>query len=158
LRVVELAVPPLRERGADILLLARHFLAVHGARYGKPGLRLSAATERLLAAHSWPGNVRELRNMIEQAVLLAAGPTIELERASLSPVAGAAQQAVGLQAGAAQVDAAPESSRLDRSERALLLESLETTQWNVSRAARLLGVSRDTMRYRMEKFQLAPPR
>ena len=69
-------MPPLRERGADILLLARHFLAVHGARYGKPGLRLSATTERALAAHSWPGNVRELRNVVEQAVLLAAGPTL----------------------------------------------------------------------------------
>jgi len=54
-------------------------------------------------------------------------------------------------------EAGQDSSRLDRAERALLLESLETTQWNVSRAARLLGVSRDTMRYRMEKFRLAPP-
>ena len=158
LRVVELPVPPLRERGADILLLARHFLAVHGARYGKPGLRFSAATERLLDAHCWPGNVRELRNVVEQAVLLAAGPTVELERASLSPVSAAPPQPAAAQPAAAAVDSTPESSRLDRAERALLLESLETTQWNVSRAARLLGVSRDTMRYRMEKFRLAPPR
>jgi len=158
LRVVELVVPPLRERGADILLLARHFLAVHGARYGKPGLRLSATTERALAAHSWPGNVRELRNVVEQAVLLAAGPTLELEPARLSPATGAPPQSAAAQSAGAAVDAAPESSRLDRAERALMLESLETTQWNVSRAARLLGVSRDTMRYRMEKFRLAPPR
>jgi len=154
LRVVELSVPPLRERGADILLLARHFLAMHGARYGKPGLRLSAGAERRLATHCWPGNVRELRNVIEQAVLLAAGPTIELEQASLSVVGG--PQSAAAPAAAAQIEA-PDSSRLDRAERALLLESLETTQWNVSRAARLLGVSRDTMRYRMEKFRLAPP-
>jgi DNA-binding NtrC family response regulator len=158
LRVVELVVPPLRERGADILLLARHFLAVHGARYGKPGLRFSATTERALAAHSWPGNVRELRNVVEQAVLLAAGPTLELEPARLSPVTSAPPQSAAAQSAGAAVDAAPESSRLDRAERALMLESLETTQWNVSRAARLLGVSRDTMRYRMEKFRLAPPR
>jgi DNA-binding NtrC family response regulator len=158
LRVVELAVPPLRERGADILLLARHFLAVHGARYGKPGLRLSPATERALAAHCWPGNVRELRNDVEQAVLLAAGPTLELEPARLSPVSSAPPPPAAAQSAAVAVDAAPESSRLDRAERALMLESLETTQWNVSRAARLLGVSRDTMRYRMEKFRLAPPR
>jgi DNA-binding NtrC family response regulator len=152
LRVVELAVPPLRQRGTDTLLLARHFLAVHGARYGKPALRFSDEAERLLAAHGWPGNVRELRNVIEQAVLLATGPVVELEHARFSPVGGAPAQPA-----AAPADAAPESSLLDRAERALLLESLETTQWNVSRAARLLGVSRDTMRYRMEKFRLAPP-
>jgi two-component system, NtrC family, response regulator AtoC len=87
-------------------------------------------------------------------VLLAAGPTSELEQASLSVVGG--PQSAAAPAAAAQIEA-PDSSRLDRAERALLLESLETTQWNVSRAARLLGVSRDTMRYRMEKFRLAPP-
>ena len=152
LRVVELALPPLRSRGADILLLARHFLAVHGARYNKPSLHFSPAVERLLAAHPWPGNVRELRNVVEQAVLLAPGSAIELDQVNLPPVAGAAKP------DASQPDARPESSRLERAERALLLESLETTQWNVSRAARLLGVSRDTLRYRMEKFRLTPPR
>ena len=101
--------------------------------------------------------------MIEQAVLLATGPTVDLEPASLSPVSSAPPQPAAVQPAAAQpaaavVDGTPESSRLDRAERALILESLETTQWNVSRAARLLGVSRDTMRYRMEKFRLAPPR
>jgi transcriptional regulator of acetoin/glycerol metabolism len=73
-------------------------------------------------------------------------------------VTSAPPQSAAAQSAGAAVDAAPESSRLDRAERALMLESLETTQWNVSRAARLLGVSRDTMRYRMEKFRLAPPR
>lgn len=150
LRIVELAVPPLRQRGEDVLLLARHFLAIHGARYGKTALTFSPAVERLLLEHRWPGNVRELRNIVEQAVLLVTGRVIDVDSLSLSSAVGTPQQAA---------DAMPqETSRLDRAERALLVEALETTQWNVSRAARLLGVSRDTLRYRMAKFDLAAPR
>ena len=153
LRIVELAVPPLRERDDDILLLARHFLGVHGARYNKDNLALSPAVMRLLAAHRWPGNVRELRNAIEQAVLLAPGAVIDTDQLSLSSVLVAAP--------AAAVAAAPagpqEGSRLDQAERELVLQALQTTQWNVTRAAKLLGVSRDTLRYRMEKFQLTSP-
>ena len=151
LRIVEIAVPPLRSRGEDIPLLAGHFLAVHGARYGKTGLRFSPEAGRLLSGHPWPGNVRELRNVIEEAVLLASGPEIDIGQLNLSSLAGAAPQGLAEPAGAPQ-----EASRLDRAERALLLQALETTQWNVTRAARLLGVSRDTLRYRIEKFQLAP--
>ena len=73
LGVVQLRLPPLRERGEDILLLARHFLRHHAARYGKPVPALDAAAERVLLSYSWPGNVRELRNVIEQAVLLNNG-------------------------------------------------------------------------------------
>jgi two-component system response regulator AtoC len=150
LRIVELTVPPLRSRGDDILLLARHFLAAHAARYGKGELRFSPEVARLLAAHRWPGNVRELRNVIEQAVLLASAPVIGVSELSLSAVNSAAMPP--------EIEPAQEGSRLERVERDLLLQALQTTQWNVSRAARLLGVSRDTMRYRMEKFQLAAQR
>jgi len=152
LRIVELAVPPLRERGDDILLLARHFLAVHGARYNKRKLRFSPAVTRLLAAHRWPGNVRELRNVVEQAVLLAPGEEIETEQLSLPTMLGVPPAAV--------VTAFPEPQRdvsqLEKAERELLLQALEATQWNVTRAAKLLGVSRDTLRYRVEKFHLTP--
>jgi len=147
LRVVELAVPPLRARGADVLLLARHFLDFHGRRYGRPGLRLSADAEARLIAHDWPGNVRELRNAIEQAVLLAPGEVIEAEQFNLRAAPAPAESA----------GAAPPDLRLDRVERDLLLKALQATHWNVTRAAKLLGVSRDTLRYRMEKFSLAAP-
>ena len=73
LGVVQLRLPPLRERGADILLLARHFLQHHATRYGKPAPLLDPLAEAVLLNYSWPGNVRELRNMIEQAVLLNNG-------------------------------------------------------------------------------------
>ncbi len=149
LRIVEFAVPPLRERGGDILLLARHFLAVHSARYAKADLRLAPGVGRLLAAHQWPGNVRELRNAVEQAVLLARGEVIDVDQLNLSSLlAGVPKPAATAPAGS------QEGSRLERAERAMLLQALETTQWNVTRAAKLLGVSRDTLRYRIEKFRL----
>ena len=113
-----IVVPPLRERGEDILLLARHFLAVHGARYGKPGLRLSASG-RAGARRALPGRATcaSCATSIEQAVLLAAGPTLELEPARLSPATGAPPQSAAAQSAGAAVDAAPESSRLDRARR-----------------------------------------
>ncbi len=154
LRIVELAVPPLRARGEDILLLARHFLALHAHRYNKANLRLSPAVEQLLMTHRWPGNVRELRNVIEQAVLLAPGELIGTDQLNLCAVLGAARPE---EAPAPASGLLTEDFRLDKAERELLLKALETAQWNVTRAAKLLGVSRDTLRYRMEKFQITSP-
>jgi DNA-binding NtrC family response regulator len=151
LRVVELFVPPLRERGEDIPLLAQHFLSVHGTRYNKRNLRFSSRAERALRAHRWPGNVRELRNVVEQAVLLATAGATLIDQLNLPAVSTAA----------APVPEAPEvpweGSRLLNAEREMLLQALESTAWNVTRAAKLLGVSRDTLRYRIEKFQLRQP-
>jgi len=147
LRIVEFAVPTLRERGADVLLLARHFLELHGHRYGRPGRRLSDDAQARLLAHDWPGNVRELRNAIEQAVLLAPDEVVEAEQFNLRSAP----------AGAERAGTAPPDLRLDRVERDLLLKALQATHWNVTRAAKLLGVSRDTLRYRMEKFSLTAP-
>jgi DNA-binding NtrC family response regulator len=144
--VVELCVPPLRERGEDVPLLAQHFLSVHGARYAKRNLRFSAGAERLLRAHRWPGNVRELRNVVEQAVLLALHDAAVIDHLNISSPAGN---------GASVQEAPAESSLLHNAERALLLQALDSTEWNVTRAAKLLGVSRDTLRYRIEKFQLS---
>src|SRR5512134_3435335 len=80
LRIISISLPPLRERGDDALLLARHFLQAHGRRYGKRDLMLTPEAERLLLAYSWPGNVRELKNMLEQTVLLARDRLIHPEQ------------------------------------------------------------------------------
>jgi two-component system, NtrC family, response regulator AtoC len=143
LRIVQLAVPPLRERGDDILLLARHFLAQQAQRYGKPDLRLAPDAEAALRAHPWPGNVRELRNLVEQTVLLASGPLIH-----------AGDMSFFAPSGPASAPAAGASRRLDEVERELLVQALEKTAGNVTQAARLLGVSRDTLRYRIQKHGL----
>jgi len=146
LRIVELALPPLRERGADIQLLARHFLAQQAARYGKAGLRFSAEAEAALLHQRWPGNVRELRNLIEQTVLLATEPVIQAGHMAFHGMPEPAAPAPG---------GLPEPSpHLDQVERDLIVQALERCAWNITRAARELGISRDTLRYRMEKHGL----
>jgi DNA-binding NtrC family response regulator len=155
LRIVQLSLPSLRERGPDILLLARDFLTHQSARYGKRDLRFSPEAERAMVAYAWPGNVRELRNVIEQTVLLAGEPIIQAAQLSLCSVLG------GGPAGAlggemtAPIGKPQDVPPLEQVEKETLVRALDNTGWNVTQAARLLGVSRDTMRYRMEKHRLA---
>lgn len=150
LRIVQLALPALRERGEDILLLARLFLAQQSARYNKGQLRFSPNAERAMLNYGWPGNVRELRNVIEQTVLLASDPVIEPAQLPFCSVLGNAPS------DSVAPVAIPEGSlSLDQLERDLLVKALTQTAWNVTHAARLLGISRDTLRYRIDKHGLA---
>ena len=156
LNVMRVAMPPLRERGRDVVLLAGHFLRMFGQEFRKPVRSLSAAAEAALLAYAWPGNVRELRNVIERAVLLA-------EHAILAP--GDFDSLRGPGIGAAPAPAAavsgvqlpPEGLRLDDLERDLIVLALERTRGNQTRAAALLGLHRDQIRYRMEKYGLKFP-
>ena len=148
LRIVQLKLPPLRERGNDILLLARHFLAQQALRYGKSDLHFAADAEVALLRHSWPGNVRELRNLVEQTVLLACEPAIHAAHMAFFVMPDAANS-VAPQVGALT------SLHLGDVERDLIVQALETSTGNVTHAARLLGISRDTLRYRMEKHSLS---
>ncbi|MDZ5459790.1 sigma-54-dependent transcriptional regulator [Azohydromonas lata] len=150
LRIVELRVPPLRERGEDIVQLARHFLALHGARYRKPGLALTAEAEAALRRHTWPGNVRELRNAMEQAVLVAQDTAVTPALLHLAPQALAPSLSAGMSAGLGLAD---EELNLERMERHLIEQAMQRSAHNVSAAARLLGISRDTLRYRLERLQ-----
>jgi two-component system response regulator AtoC len=152
LRVVELNVPALRERGDDVLLLTDHFLDHHARRYGKSGLRISDEAKATMRSYSWPGNVRELRNVIENAVLLSEGDLIGPGGLSLSPTLAAAGGASS--AGVFPPALPMEGIRLEDVERDLVRQALERESWNVTRAARLLGLSRDTLRYRIDKYQL----
>ena len=149
--VFQISMPPLRDRGADILSLARHFIGLHAARYGKPPPRLTAVAEQRLLAHHWPGNVRELRNVLEQAVLLSSGPVIDAPEILLTRTLSE-QPAPAVLAGASEIAS---GATLEEIERHALLDALRQTGWNVSRAARVLGVSRDTLRYRIDKYGLA---
>jgi DNA-binding NtrC family response regulator/tetratricopeptide (TPR) repeat protein len=160
LAVLTLALPPLRERQRDILLLAEHFLARACTDFGLPGKTLAPDARAALVAYRWPGNVRELINTMERVVLLAEASVVSADLLGLSDRSTSP----------AIAEAAPEpaspptlSAVVDRAERAHLQEALEATGWNVSRAAARLGISRNTIRYRIEKHGLragapAPPR
>lgn len=153
MRVVELRVPPLRERRRDIVPLARAFLAESARRWRRPGLSFTPAAEEVLAAHPWPGNVRELRNLVEQAAVLGSGTAIGPDDLALTKLASEA---------AAPADqghfSLPEQGvQIGDVERDLLRQALDRSSWNVTAAARLLGISRDTVRYRMQKHGLLRP-
>ena len=159
LRIILIKVPRLYARGNDILLLARHFLAQHGKRYGKPGLRFSPEAETLLMSYSWPGNVRELRNMLEQTVLLTPGNTIGPNQLTLC--LSLIDEAPGMPLTPATT-VEPENTlgdnlSLPEMERDMVIRTLDRTDWNVTKSARLLGLSRDMLRYRIEKLGLVRP-
>ncbi|MEJ8834928.1 sigma-54-dependent transcriptional regulator [Ramlibacter sp. AN1133] len=164
LRIIAVNVPALRDRGNDILLLARHFLQSHGRRYGKPNLRFSPDAERQLLEYFWPGNVREMRNMLEQTVLLAPTDTISTTQLALCPslapeskferdFRGCNEPCMSVPRGNGSADMAD----LAEMERTLVVKTLERTGWNVTKSAKLLGLSRDMMRYRIEKMGLQRP-
>ena len=147
LSIIGLTAPPLRERGEDVLLLARHFLQLHARAYGRPAPQLTAAARTRLLAHDWPGNVRELRNLLEQLVVFSAGGDLGAELLPLpgGPAVTAAPAAFLLPS---------DGVDLEDIERSLTLQALERTGWNMTHAGRLLGLSRDAMRYRADKFRL----
>jgi two-component system response regulator AtoC len=162
LRIVYISLPPLRARQNDVLLLARRFLTQHGARYGKPMLRFTELAEKRLLEYSWPGNVRELRNAIEQAVLVAQGDVVEAESFAfchtLDRSAASAKPAEARSSATEPPHAAvPDTMNLEEVERHMLSHALVKTAGNVTRAAKLLGLTRDMLRYRMEKYGILAP-
>jgi two-component system, NtrC family, response regulator PilR len=148
LNVIPIALPPLRERRTDVPLLVEHFLAKHA----EPARARSIAPEALeaLVAYSWPGNVRELESVIERTLLLADGDVVHLGDLP------AAVRMRGAAASSLPVDIPAEGLDLEALERHLILRALEKSEGNVTRAARLLGLSRRTLQYRLEKIQGAP--
>ena len=143
LAVVTLTLPPLRKRPEDIVVLAEHFLSRACADYGLlPPRRFAPDAQTALQQYPWPGNVRELSNVVERAVLLAEKSTITAPMLRLPSRC------------AADVDWSRFDDRLGDLEREQLLGALHDTDWNVSRAAVSLGISRSRLRYRIEKHGL----
>jgi DNA-binding NtrC family response regulator len=154
LSVVVVRIPPLRERGKDMLVLAQRFLDDALRRYAAPPRALSPAAQAAIAAHGWSGNVRELANTMERVVLLSDADPVEPEDLGLTGGTESGGRVTVAPSGAVQIEFPDQGLSLEAVERALLVAALDKAGGNQSRAARLLGVSRDTLRYRMDKFGL----
>ncbi|GMU64087.1 MAG: sigma-54-dependent Fis family transcriptional regulator [Acidobacteriota bacterium] len=144
LAVFPIAVPALRERPEDILPLARHFLTTVQPRLGRRFEGFERAAENVLLGYPWPGNVRELRNVVERAVVVERGPRISEASLRLDAVAGAPEaEPEGLPTGIVP---------LEEMEREMVKRAMRAAGDNQTRAAELLGVTRDQLRYRLKKF------
>jgi DNA-binding NtrC family response regulator len=150
LNVIPIRMAPLRERPADILPLARHFLAYHAAEAGRT-LRMAPETEQALLAHSWPGNVRELENVIERAVVISGAEVLTVDALALElPLRepGASLVEAPARGGAGAEETLQEC--LDGAARGKIRRALERAGGNRVEAAGLLGVDRTTL-YRLMK-------
>jgi DNA-binding NtrC family response regulator len=154
LAVIIFRLPPLRERGEDILYLAEHFLRRFNAKYGKTARGFAPRAREALLAYPWPGNVRELSHVVERAVLWSHGDLLGSEHLSLDIPTWAEP---GLPAPAESRGSAPESlpppaTDLEGWERTLIERALRESDGNQTRAAQRLGITRDTLRYRLKKY------
>jgi len=150
LNVIQIQIPPLRERAEDIVPLTKFFIEHYNRKFKRNIEGVGEAAARLLMSHDWPGNVRELRNAIERAMILEESAQItppSLPIAISRPEAGAI-------AAPASLEIPSGGLSLEDNERSLLARALEKTNGNQTQAARLLRITRDTLRYKMKKFNL----
>jgi DNA-binding NtrC family response regulator len=145
LQVMPIHLPPVRERRGDLPLLTSFFVDRFNREFRKRVVGLSPSALTLLERHPWPGNVRELRNAIERAMLLAEREQLDVEDFGSLLRTGAS----------AQFRLPPDGVRIDDVERSLVVQALERTKGNQTQAALLLGINRDQVRYRIEKFGLS---
>jgi DNA-binding NtrC family response regulator len=182
LAVLLIRLPPLRERGEDILQLAEHYLKRFSAKYGREVRRMSPRAREALLSYPWPGNVRELSHVIERAVLWSQGSELDTEHLALTrpgdvnqtagprlsgePLPASAVEQSGNTADRPARSIAPVGTEsatppqpngrsLEQWERSLLEQALREAEGNQTRAAQRLGISRDTLRYRMKKHGIS---
>ena len=164
LNVVAIEVPPLRQRRDDIPVLVEFFLKKICANLQCPIPKITGAALECLSAHPWPGNVRELRNVLHRAIVMHGSERIDPEHLKLdqSPVAGPRDSAAiapmpsapNLSSNLNQIELPDDGLSLVELERNLLQQALRKTRYNQKRSAALLGISRHTLRYRLEKHKL----
>ena len=157
LNAFTIEIPPLRDRGDDAVILARSMLDRLRAEYGRDPARFTPAAEAAVRAHRWDGNVRELFNAVQRAAMLSDGDEIGpsdlgLEPGRAKPLAEA--RPGGADAGGLVFDFERGRHTADEVEKQLMVQALEHTRGNVSKAARLIGMQRSSFRYRVERYGL----
>ena len=155
INVFPIKIPPLRERPEDILQLARNFVEQFSEKMGKLSLKITKNVENLLVSGRWEGNVRELRNCMERAVILCKGSMVtedhipvSLVKESISGYRNEKDNAYKM----VNFNLPPEGISIDELEKHLVLQALKKSKNNKTKAAKLLGLSRGTFRYRLEKY------
>jgi DNA-binding NtrC family response regulator len=149
INVIPLSLPDLNSRRGDVQLLVSYYTQLFSARHKRRSPRYPAETRRLLSSYHWPGNVQELRNFCERMVLLLPGRRIESQNLPREMTATARQ------ASSDAVFSLPDGGiDLCSLEQNLILQALDTARGNRSRAARLLGITRDKLNYRIKKYSL----
>jgi DNA-binding NtrC family response regulator len=146
LNVLPIALPPLRQRLEDIPLLINYYVDGYNTEFRKRIRRVHPSAMERLKTYGWPGNVRELRNAVERAMLLVEGDELTPEQFAMT-ASGITRISEGVELPATGID-------LEQLERSLVVQALERSGWNQTRAAMLLGLNRDQIRYRIEKFKL----
>ena len=150
INVTSIRIPPLRQRRDDILPLTKYFLQKYNEEFHKNIQKISKGVEDFLKGYDWPGNVRELKNMIERTMILGEGDTLLMEHLPMEILGQASRQGGAIEG----IRIPPEGISMEKVEEALVKQALKMTNGNQTKAARLLDISRDALRYRMEKFGL----
>jgi two-component system response regulator AtoC len=153
INVTSLRIPPLRERPDDILPLAKYFVQKYNEEFHKNIQEISEGVQSFFVAYRWPGNVRELKNVIERAMILGDGETLIMEHLPveiLNQSSGQGKTTEGFRI-------PPEGISLEKVEEDLVRQALKITRGNQTKAAKLLDISRDALRYRMHKFSIGEP-
>jgi DNA-binding NtrC family response regulator len=148
INVASIKIPPLRERPDDILPLTRHFIQKYNDEFHKNIQEVSKGVEDFFMGYNWPGNARELRNVIERAMILGEGDTFLVEHLPMEILGQASRQGIPIEG----IRIPPEGISLEKVEEALVKQALKMTNGNQTKAAKLLDISRDALRYRMQKF------
>jgi DNA-binding NtrC family response regulator len=151
LNVITISLPPLRDRMDDVKLLCRYFVDEYNSAFGKNIKGLTPEAERLLMRYHWPGNVRELKNLIERAMILEDGPYIGADALPIDLTESTARPA---EVALPSFSIPEKGTSLEKVEEELIRQALSRTGGNQTRAARLLDISRDALRYKMKKFNL----
>ena len=161
LKVLPICVPPMRERVEDILPLARHFMNHFNKVFHKSFRRMSPEAERIILEYDWPGNIRQLKNLFERIILLESGETVEARHVQLTGgriAAGALTSLDAIQGILSGGEIPREGLQLERLmediEKALIVRASEVCAWNQTKAAEILGIKRDKLRYRIKLYGL----